>query len=526
MELIYLYIKKYKKIEEKEITFNHKYNVKKQTKDNRIELIIEENSEIYFNDYGKNILNITGIIGMNGSGKTLLLELIEKIFINQESSKKYKDMEVVYVFLSYDDYKLKIKGINLDIISNDKNEYFYEDKNENVVIFSNKEKNKKNINNFLLNYKLLNNKALNLGFENDLKVNINGIGKSKNEIEEYLVQKYKRKALKGIEEYGYLDDIPEMKKKLEMINLKKLERFKNFRIFRSDYEYAQVFGDIWISKYILEDINFYETFKKIKKYLSLVDENIDGEAYIKKENWEKLSKYLGEYPEILLTVIEEIEYSFKNPLSSGEEIICLLYSGLISKEQNELILEEHSEDNYYRAIDKFLILLDEPECSLHIEWQRTFLNDMLDILNNQFDDVKIQIIIATHSPFIVSDLFRENLVFLDDNRNNFQRTFGSNILSLLKNSFFLESTISEYSRNKIREISEKLEEDKGINPRELKIFSEIIDRVEDDLIRNYLKELYFKKINDISKIDNEINKLENKILELKEKKKKLVIVND
>ena len=69
-------------------------------------------------------------------------------------------------------------------------------------------------------------------------------------------------------------------------------------------------------------------------------------------------------------------------LSSGEQHLVLLSYFLI------FLLKPNS-----------LILIDEPEISLHLKWQRTFIDDILNIskhLNPRF-------IIATHSPAIVGD---------------------------------------------------------------------------------------------------------------------------
>ena len=52
-----------------------------------------------------------------------------------------------------------------------------------------------------------------------------------------------------------------------------------------------------------------------------------------------------------------------------------------------------------------LVLLDEPEISLHITWQKEFLNDLLKIIKIQ----NIQVLIATHSPAIIND--RWDLVY-------------------------------------------------------------------------------------------------------------------
>jgi predicted ATP-dependent endonuclease of OLD family len=46
-----------------------------------------------------------------------------------------------------------------------------------------------------------------------------------------------------------------------------------------------------------------------------------------------------------------------------------------------------------------LILIDEPEISLHILWQQQFLKDMQEITAIR----KFDILIATHSPHIIYD---------------------------------------------------------------------------------------------------------------------------
>ena len=56
-----------------------------------------------------------------------------------------------------------------------------------------------------------------------------------------------------------------------------------------------------------------------------------------------------------------------------------------------------------------LLIIDEPEVSLHIEWQKTWLDYILQICENK----KVQVIIATHSPYIVNanfDLYADKKV--------------------------------------------------------------------------------------------------------------------
>ena len=71
---------------------------------------------------------------------------------------------------------------------------------------------------------------------------------------------------------------------------------------------------------------------------------------------------------------------------------------LSSGEQNEIIMLYHL---IYEVPDQGLLLIDEPENSLHVAWQKTIVDDMKEIA----DIKRLQIIIATHSPSIVSKGF-------------------------------------------------------------------------------------------------------------------------
>jgi len=71
-------------------------------------------------------------------------------------------------------------------------------------------------------------------------------------------------------------------------------------------------------------------------------------------------------------------------------------SDLSSGEQHELVLLY---ELLFRAPPGTLILIDEPELSLHIAWQQQFLRDLLKITRL----AGLQALIATHSPQIIHD---------------------------------------------------------------------------------------------------------------------------
>jgi predicted ATP-binding protein involved in virulence len=91
-----------------------------------------------------------------------------------------------------------------------------------------------------------------------------------------------------------------------------------------------------------------------------------------------------------LSVSKQEGFVFK----SGDSKIPL--GSLSSGEQHEIVLLY---ELLFRVQPNSLILIDEPEISLHIAWQQEFLKDLLQITKiSEFDAL-----IATHSPDIIHD---------------------------------------------------------------------------------------------------------------------------
>ena len=74
----------------------------------------------------------------------------------------------------------------------------------------------------------------------------------------------------------------------------------------------------------------------------------------------------------------------------------LALRALSSGEQQELVLHY---DLLFRVLSNTIVLVDEPELSLHVAWQKRFLPDLLRIVElSNFD-----VLVATHSPYVVGD---------------------------------------------------------------------------------------------------------------------------
>lgn len=92
-----------------------------------------------------------------------------------------------------------------------------------------------------------------------------------------------------------------------------------------------------------------------------------------------------------IEINEEKGFIFKT-----DNNIILNLTELSSGEQHEVVLLY---ELLFKAKQNSLVLIDEPEISLHVVWQKAFLTDIEDIIKLH----KIDIIIATHSPQIINE---------------------------------------------------------------------------------------------------------------------------
>lgn len=149
-------------------------------------------------------------------------------------------------------------------------------------------------------------------------------------------------------------------------------------------------------------------------------------------------------------------------LSSGEISLLNTFSKIVYSSKRSI-------DGYYIAnrnviCKNVIMLLDEAEISLHPEWQRKYVQSIVDLLNIHFPKTYFQIFFASHSPLILSDFPMQDIVLLKrDNqfaelkdKTEINETFGSNIFDIYNNSFFLENFIGEFSLNKITQVHKHL----------------------------------------------------------------------
>lgn len=141
-------------------------------------------------------------------------------------------------------------------------------------------------------------------------------------------------------------------------------------------------------------------------------------------------------------------------MSSGERQLLYSMSYIFYHLKNIASVKEDGKRVGYHHIN---LIFDEAELYYHPEFQRVFVKRLLDNLALCNIDQRvirsINIIIVTHSPFLLSDIPETNILFLGEEEEDAnQKTFGANIYDLLKSGFFMESAIGGFAEQKLNDL--------------------------------------------------------------------------
>lgn len=111
-----------------------------------------------------------------------------------------------------------------------------------------------------------------------------------------------------------------------------------------------------------------------------------------------------------------------------------------------------STETRYKNIN---LIFEEIELYFHPEWQRQWVWNLIKMLRGiTYKYIEnVNVILVTHSPFVLSDIPKSNVLFLKSGIPSYEmqmNTFGANIHSILKNGFFLPGLpMGEFAHKKI-----------------------------------------------------------------------------
>ena len=553
MELVYLWVEDYKNIHRQGFNFSPRFECEF---DGENLIITEKKEDEYIKDFFGDKINITAIIGKNGSGKSNLLNLI----FNNDAREK-RSREHFYIidtkngcFLYYFKFMI-LKSVKKLVL---KQSYTIEEIREesvnpqynlSVIYFSNiyqslpmqdrvdktfhniatsyliDKYSKDSANKEIISYRwayflylsqsivktliMLENTTLSLPFDKPTKLNIVlDISYTEEEIQgikllydnqaEYTFSAIAKRNIIYNYFHNYLDEIKQkdFTKKIETLGSDYIE--KTYLLIKKNIPLDDVIDD------------FLEEVKGDDKKDFLISMNISD---LNKNFIDKLEK-VNSLMVNVSNIIDIFDFNWSPDLSTGQEAFLFQFANFYN------VIKDSKEED-------IMILIDEGETTMHPNWQKRYLNYYIEFLKNNFKNKKLHLVLTSHSPFILSDLVKENVIFLKDGKQvkgtDKKQTFGANIHTLLSDSFFMEDGLmGEFAKGKIDKAIKLLNKDK-LDEDELKYCEQIISIIGEPIVKNQLQRMLdSKRLSKIDVINQKIKDMSYELEILKQHQDKIV----
>ena len=550
MKLIALVIKQYDELFKNQIfNFSDKYKVDFNFETN--ELKIDKNPDYIENFYGESIYNISPIVGINGTGKTTVLNIIS----GYSPDTREQDPDNQYFFLfelgkQEDQVRFKLYSNNLSVATLPEYEEctFYRnqdgsfdfdpeyDEIRNVLYVNLPSKGKGGT---IRYWTTLNQKGLAMFIDSylwlsDRKI-ISSVLSCSLDISPYGLKDYTNSIPRGIKAIGFLiyksihnifyEEDKFIKKLLSESLLSKCEKYLKEDV--SDYEnygfnlLLEIVKELDKNKvkdetrkirneYVESIISIVEVFRKFRDVSTKIE---DDSEYI-----------LLKYSKLNRNLFEELNEKLTNYVISKERLNKPYNYPLIVDTPNyhmstgegnliEIFSQLYRHLSMYEEIPVDIILLvDELESGMHLEWSRRLIKILIDNLSEILEDEgkgrKIQLIFTTHSPYMLSDIKPGNVIMIEKNQETgysegkvLQNTFAKNIQEIMKENL-IDNIYGDFALAKINSMIDRLNEDEKRegNGEEKQAGNEEellkeIHLISEPILRNKLLEMYDKKYN-------------------------------
>ena len=543
MKLIALVIKQYDELFKNQIfNFSDEYKVNFDFETN--ELKIDKNSDYIENFYGESIYNISPIVGINGTGKTTVLNIIS----GYSPAKREQDSDNQYFFLfelgkQEDKVRFKVSSNNLSVAtlqecwgqtfyrnqdgSFDCDSEFYDD-TKNILYVNLPSKGKGGAIEFRTT---LNQEGLAMFIHSylwlsDRKI-ISSVLSCSLDISSYGLKDNTNSIPRGIKAIGFLiyksihnifyEEDEFIKKLLSESLLSKCEKYLKEDV--SDYEnygfnlLLEIVKEIDKNEvkaetrkirkeYVESIISIVKVFRKFR-YVSTKIEDDSKYILLKYSKMNRnLFKELNEKLTNYVISKERLNKPYNYPLivdtpnyhmSTGEGNLIEIFSQLYTYLSMH---EESSED--------IILLVDELESGMHLEWSRRLIkiliNNLSEILEDEGKGRKIQLIFTTHSPYMLSDIKPGNVIMIEKNQEMgysegkvLQNTFAKNIQEIMKENL-IDNIYGDFALAKIDSMLGILNGEEVQEGNEEELLKEI-HLISEPILRNKLLGMYDKKYN-------------------------------
>ena len=419
-----MWVEDYKNIQKQGFNFSPRFHC--EYDEDKNELTIDENDDYIPDFFGKNI-NVTAIVGKNGSGKSRILELLYLKFSFYPSNSllifrkdgqfflisKLKIQNSSKLFITILEKKEELNNCIFPSFdySFQKSTYY---KDKNFPVFPSKYRDGKfnfhkeesnNIKTILTNY-------LTISTSNKLNI-FNSYFEPAHVVVfqtkffnrlETISDKNRGNAIKKLNKESYLSFQKGDSKK----GLKFLKDISNMKIFNKDKTEEEYLESIGKSKYELKDslyiknIHKYNDFSKpykennipifIGTHMTLLEDNFETDKIIfawdinsiDKDEVESIINNFSE-PKYRVEIVDKQGKIFNN-LSYGEKQLLIILNNLL-----DLILNSTKQH--------YVCFLDEIDIGFHPEWQKKVLKYIIEFLSF-IPEKKFHLIFTSHSPFL------------------------------------------------------------------------------------------------------------------------------
>ncbi len=517
MELIYLWVEDYKNIKDQDFNFSPHFEASYDKKNTK--LIINDKDSSSEDFFGKNI-NVTAIVGENGSGKSGILELILELLKYDMLGKKY----ILVLNLNTTNYyisNIHQLSTNLEKFTNKDLDFFLYTSQQKIDDSQEEEEKHHKI---LLSYsQILNMITSQYVSSIEFKLSSFMYIPERIDIKDALVSLIRD--VIGNEQFNFSninfgEDLTDRQEDKEYKDARNQQFTKednlNNLFYENNFGNYHKFLMLWYIRefgyddndYQLEDIDFllseytqFEEFldeQEFQKYFQ------DKSLNINTLNERDKSIYFNWYKDYFEFDFIDSKNRKYNNLSYGEQTIfgqflSIYYNSLNSNKEN------------------ILYLFDEPDISLHPQWQKQYLNELLTLIQKL--NKKCHFIFTTHSPFLLSDLTNENIIFLQKDKetggcNNLTNDieinpFGANIHTLLSHAFFMqEGIMGDYAKEKINEVINNIQGKKdSLSKKQMK---SVISQIGEPFLKLKIEQMYNEKF-DIGDELEELHKQQQQI---------------
>lgn len=350
----------------------------------------------------------------------------------------------------------------------------------------------------------------------------------------YLIKKFKKISM------TYMNHFFENPKFSEMDFSKQLDELQNWQITKAK-EYL-LNNHSHVTRKFDQTLNYIVNQEKLSSHLEFINHwDIHNEIEISTDQLERWVSFIestldlksagtNEIISNLFPAIFNVDIEFENngspiklsDMSSGERQY-IFNINTITYHINNLKTIQPVENSKLKKYDHVNIILDEIELYYHPQYQKQLVKDItaeIKKLDTLGDLKNFNLQFLTHSPFILSDIPKENILKLVVNKNGKsepqemnEETFGANIHDLLANDFFLkDGFMGEFAKGKINETIKWLK--KGSRTlKQKKHHKTIIELIGEPILKRKLLEMY----DDVCGAKTELDYLRQRVKELESK---------